>query len=212
MFGHHFWGRGHCGDFRTMGRHRGGRGFGGWGGGMGGGLDGEGFRWGRKLGSSDLQLILLALLAEKPSHGYELIKALEERSGGFYSPSPGMVYPALTYLEEIGHASVVVEGTKKRYEITPEGIDHLKEHGAMAAAILEQLGRVGAKMQKVREFFTGEGDSAEGEREGRHADMHEARDALKSAIRAKHRCSPEEAERVAAILRRAAEDIIGGKK
>jgi hypothetical protein len=66
----------------------------------------HGFRSGRKLGGDDLQLLILALLAEKPAHGYEIIKALSERSGGFYSPSPGMVYPALTYLEEIDYASV----------------------------------------------------------------------------------------------------------
>lgn len=54
---------------------------------------------GRELGSADLQLLLLALLAERPSHGYEPIKALDQRSSGDYEPSPGMVYPALTYSE-----------------------------------------------------------------------------------------------------------------
>ena len=58
-------------------------------------MGGRAFRAGRRLASGDLQLLLLALLAEKPSHGYELIKAIEQRSGGFYVPSPGMVYPAL---------------------------------------------------------------------------------------------------------------------
>jgi hypothetical protein len=82
-----------------MGRHHGGRGFGHFMGALGRG--GPGFRTGRKLAAADLQLLILALLAEKPSHGYELIKELEERSGGFYSPSPGMIYPALTYIEEI---------------------------------------------------------------------------------------------------------------
>src|SRR5208282_842328 len=101
-------------DFlHSIGRHHGGRGFGGFVAGFTGGrgLGGGSFRTGRKLSSADLQLIILALLAEKPSHGYELIKSLEERSSGFYSPSPGMVYPALSYLEEIGHASVEPEGT-----------------------------------------------------------------------------------------------------
>src|SRR5579871_6237691 len=97
----HFGGRhgGPHGGFFGFGHHFG-EGFGPGGGGRGG------FGPGRKLSSADLQLLLLALLAEKPSHGYELIKALEERTTGYYSPSPGMVYPALTYLEEIGHASV----------------------------------------------------------------------------------------------------------
>src|SRR5215468_10990528 len=90
-----------------------------------GGIGWHDFRAGRKLGSDDLQLLILALLAEKPAHGYEIIKALEERSAGFYAPSPGMVYPALTYLEEIGFASVEAEGAKKLYQITPEGREHL---------------------------------------------------------------------------------------
>ena len=75
------------------------------------------FHAGRKLSSGELQLLLMQLLAARPSHGYELIKSLEERTDGFYAPSPGMVYPALTYLEEIGHASVEVEGNKKRYQL-----------------------------------------------------------------------------------------------
>ena len=71
---------------------------------------------GRKLSSNDLQLLLLALLAEKPAHGYELIRALEERSGGAYAPSPGMIYPALTYLEELGHAEADGLATNATYE------------------------------------------------------------------------------------------------
>ncbi len=67
-----------------------------------GGMFGGGFRTGRKFDAADLQLIILALLSEQPRHGYELIKTLEERSGGFYVPSPGVIYPALTYLEETG--------------------------------------------------------------------------------------------------------------
>src|SRR5215471_3540767 len=104
------------------GRHCGGRygrrpGFGVFGAMGGRGFGWHGFRAGRKLGGDDLQLLILALLADRPFHGYEIIRALEERSGGFYSPSPGMVYPALTYLEEIGYASVESEGAKKLYRI-----------------------------------------------------------------------------------------------
>ncbi|HSY88655.1 MAG TPA: PadR family transcriptional regulator, partial [Verrucomicrobiae bacterium] len=114
-----------------MGRQRGGRGasrggFAGGGFAGGPGFDDEGFRRGRKLGSGDLQLLLLHLLAEKPSHGYELIKGLEERSSGYYVPSPGMIYPALTYLEELGYARVEAEGAKKLYHPTEEGRRHLE--------------------------------------------------------------------------------------
>jgi hypothetical protein len=88
------------GEMRHRGKHRHGRGFGHVFGDTGEhGFDRAGFRTGRKLASDDLQLLLLALIAEKPSHGYDLIKLLEERSGGYYVPSPGMIYPALTYLE-----------------------------------------------------------------------------------------------------------------
>src|SRR5215475_554330 len=145
--------------FWAYGRDCGGRGrrhgFSGlFGGSMGGrGYGWHGFRAGRKLGGDDLQLVILALLAEKPYHGYEIIKALEERSGGFYSPSPGMVYPALTYLEEIGHASVETEGTKKLYEITDEGRQYLEGKRAFVEAIFAQLRWVGSRMEHVRRAF-----------------------------------------------------------
>ncbi len=93
--------------------------------GRGGGDD---FRTGRKLGSGDLQLLLLLLLQENPRHGYELIKAMESRTSGYYTPSPGVIYPALTYLEEIGFASVEAEGNKKLYRITESGTAFLKEN------------------------------------------------------------------------------------
>src|SRR5438270_5680520 len=143
---------------RCAGRHARRHGFGGLFGGMAGsrGLGWHGFRAGRKLGSDDLQLVILALVADKPSHGYEIIKALEERSGGFYSPSPGMVYPALTYLEEIGYASVEAEGAKKLYRISDEGRAYLSEHRHIVDAILAQLSWVGARMEHVRRAFAGD--------------------------------------------------------
>src|SRR5215469_2631655 len=132
------------------GRHREGfRGFGGKGFGGGPGFDDESFRRGRKLGAEGLQLLLLHLLGEKPSHGYELIKALDERSSGYYVPSPGMVYPALTYLEELGYARIEAEGAKKLYHPTEEGRAHLAENRAHVEAILEQLERIGRKMARM---------------------------------------------------------------
>ena len=65
----------------------------------------------KMLASKDLQLIILALLSEKPRHGYEIIKQVEEHSSGTYSPSPGMVYPGLTYLEEMGYACLLYTST-----------------------------------------------------------------------------------------------------
>ncbi len=87
------------------------------------GFDRTGFRTGRKLASDDLQLLLLALIADKPSHGYDLIKLLEERSDGYYVPSPGMVYPALTYLEEAGYAD---RGAGRHQE----ALSHQRKRGA----------------------------------------------------------------------------------
>src|ERR1700687_3322644 len=124
--------------------------------GHGAGLGGRGFFGGRKLGSGELQLVILALLEERPRHGYEIIKALEETSRGFYAPSPGMVYPALTYLEEVGYATVEAEGSKKLYRITEAGVAKLNENRAFVDAVLAQLAQVGNKMDRVRQAFAGE--------------------------------------------------------
>src|SRR5712672_2361127 len=137
-----------------FGRHHGGRGFGHFGRGfMEGDMGNRAFGMGRKLASVDLQLLILGLLAEKPRHGYEIIKELEERSKGFYVPSPGMVYPALTYLEEIGHATVAAEGARKLYSITDDGKEHLHKNIAAADAMMAQFGRVGERMERVRRAF-----------------------------------------------------------
>jgi len=74
----------------------------------------------------DLRFILLRMITDKPAHGYDLIKALEERMGGGYSPSPGVIYPTLTLLEEQGYASVTAGGGKKLYRATPEGVAYLE--------------------------------------------------------------------------------------
>jgi DNA-binding PadR family transcriptional regulator len=192
---------------RSAGRHpgHGGRGAGHFAAGFGGG-GGGGFRLGRKLGSGDLQLVILALLAEKPRHGYEIIKEFEERSNGFYGPSPGMVYPALTYLEEIGYTTVETAGTKKLYRITDTGSTHLAANRSTVDSILEQLARIGGKMERVREAFAGE----EASDEGRMTDaLRAARRQLKSALVEKLGAAAEEQGRIAAILQHAADAIRG---
>jgi len=180
---------------------------------VGGMVGGRGFGWhgfraGRKLTSDDLQLVILALLADKPRHGYEIIKALEERSGGFYSPSPGMVYPALTYLDELGYASAEVEGTKKLYRISDEGRAYLERNRRTVDAILAQLAWVGARMEHVRELFTGEeprpGDEAP---EGWGTELAQARRRLRRALSGLDTASDDEQQRVAAILERATREI-----
>ena len=69
----------------------------------------------------DLRFVILDLIAEKPRHGYEIIKAIEDKVSGAYSPSPGVVYPTLTMLEELGYASVVEEDGKQLHTLTPAG-------------------------------------------------------------------------------------------
>jgi DNA-binding PadR family transcriptional regulator len=198
----------HMGKHHT-GKHRRGRGFGHFfGGDMGdAGFDRSGFRTGRKLASDDLQLLLLALIAEKPSHGYDLIKVLEERSGGYYVPSPGMIYPALTYLEEAGQATIEPEGTKKLYRISEEGRRHLEQNRTAADDLIAQLERIGRRMGDVRRAFAGDGDEA-GE-EGDTNELRQARRELRRVLRERKRGTPEESRRIAEILRRAAADILG---
>ena len=185
----------------------------------------DGLNRGRKLGSADLQLLLLALLAERASHGYELIKALDERSNGYYTPSPGMVYPALTYLEEIGHASVEVQGAKKLYSITAAGLTHLEGQRASVDALLEQLAYIGQRMEQMRRAMGGGGGSSDdaadfdapqafgGRGRGRHSagepEVRAARRSLKSALIEKSGASVAEQRRIAEILERAAAEIRG---
>ena len=101
---------------------------------------GFGGREGRMFDSGELRLVILALIAEKPRHGYEVIKALGERVGGDYSPSPGVVYPTLTLLEDMGYASATVDpANRKLYAITPEGQKLLTENKARIDAIFARL-------------------------------------------------------------------------
>lgn len=191
---------------RRGGRHGFGHGFAGGGGGFGRGfMGGDGFPSGRKLGSAELQLVLLALLAEKPAHGYELIRMLEERSGGFYTPSPGMIYPALTYLDEIGHAAASQDGNRKLYAITEAGRAYLAGNQAQAESILTALARIGGRMAEVREAFAGFTDADPQAAD----DLNHARVALKQSLMRKRGCAPDEARRIAAILARATAEIMG---
>lgn len=98
-----------------------------------------GRRGGRIFGHGGLRLVLLQLIADKPRHGYELIKAIEERLGGHYSPSPGVVYPTLTLLEETGHVTVSEGGGRKLHTITPAGQEHLQAHRAEVDHLLARM-------------------------------------------------------------------------
>jgi DNA-binding PadR family transcriptional regulator len=215
MHRHHdfasFEGRGHRGHFGRRGRRYGyfAAGF----------LGGPGMRVAKMLASGDLQLIILALLSEKPRHGYEIIKQVEEHSSGAYTPSPGMVYPALTYLEEMGYAASESEGTKKLYRITETGTAYLNENRASVEDTLDQLARFGRKLAEFQKEFA-EHEDEERENSGtdsRHGiksewrearrEFREVRNDLKAALCEKFDAPPEERKRVFAILRRAIDEI-----
>ncbi|RWL44000.1 MAG: PadR family transcriptional regulator [Mesorhizobium sp.] len=161
---------------------RGGGGFGPFGGRGGGRGPGDMFRAGRMLADGDLKLITLSLLADAPRHGYDIIKALEERTSGVYSPSPGVVYPTLTFLEEAGYAVSSSEGNKKVFSITEAGRAHLDENREMIDGVLDHLERFGRKMAAAREWF-GWGDDKDEGRRGRSEKRDQFR-ALRHRLRA----------------------------
>jgi DNA-binding PadR family transcriptional regulator len=136
---------------------------------------GDMMRAGRMLATGDLRLIALALIAEQPRHGYEIIKLLEDKTAGWYSPSPGIVYPTLTFLEEAGYVTAQAEGAKKLYAITDEGRAHLDENRDFVDAVLERMSAVGDRAKQIREHFAGGEDDDEDHR-GRRRRRHRRHD------------------------------------
>jgi DNA-binding PadR family transcriptional regulator len=191
---------GHCFD---EGRHR----HRGWGGGwdwlgegigigaFGPGMRHRGRRAGRMFGQGDLKLVILQLLEEKPRHGYDIIRELEERSGGSYSPSPGTVYPTLSFLEEMDFAKATVEESgKKIYEITDAGRKHLAEHKDTVEDVFDRLVDLGRNLFGGREMIQ----------------AHEAMGALGRAYARIVMGGPrtrEQVEKIAEVLRKAAADL-----
>ncbi len=137
--GHHLHGLVHH-MARHFGRHRGEA----WG--EEHGHPGRGRR--RVFDSAELRLVLLKLLKDQPRHGYDLIRAVEELTAGAYSPSPGVVYPTLTLLSDMGHiAEETSEGSRKTYAITAEGTAFLEARKAEVEALMARL----TEMASVRE-------------------------------------------------------------
>jgi DNA-binding PadR family transcriptional regulator len=100
---------------------------------------------GRLFDYGELRLLLLAMIAERPRHGYELIKAIEERMGGSYSPSPGVIYPTLAWLDDMGYAAPDAEADgRKLYRITPAGKAFLVANRAAADDLLTRAGPPGS--------------------------------------------------------------------
>ena len=159
--------RGHCeshggkwgGEKWGAGRHhrgrfRGGFGFGGRQGFGGGGMgDEDMMRARRMLAQGDLRLVALAFIAEAPRHGYEIIKLVEEKTADWYSPSPGIIYPTLTYLEEAGYVTAATEGSKKLYTITDTGRAYLEANRDLLNVVLERLAALGDRVKRWRRHF-----------------------------------------------------------
>ena len=166
-----------------------------------GGPRGRGWkgRAGRVFEQGDLKYVILRLLAEKPRHGYEIIKELEDRFGGAYAPSPGTVYPTLTMLEDLGYARAVPEeGGKKVYEITDEGRKYLAEHSTTVDDIFERISR----------FVEGFTDTPM--MELNQAFQRLARTTYKTAT--SHLGEKETLERLRDIIRRAADEVEAATK
>jgi DNA-binding PadR family transcriptional regulator len=143
----------------------------------------------RMFDAGAMRYVVLQLIAEKPRHGYEIIKELEGRVGGGYAPSPGAIYPLMAMLYDMGHVSISTEGNKKLHSITPDGQAFLDENRQMVDALMARLSEPGS-----------------GGRDSLRSVMHE----LKHAVIEKGRdpaAPPARGEQIAAILRRAADEI-----
>lgn len=137
----------------------------------------------------EMRLLVLALIAEKPTYGYELIKTIEEKSGGSYAPSPGVIYPTLTWLEEGGYIRPADEAGRKAYSITLEGEALLAASGPALEDILSRIGR--------------ENREGAGGRRSMSMPVMRAMENLKTALRMRLRnggLNTENEEKIAAIL------------
>jgi len=149
FFHHHRGGRGCHPGHHAM---RGGLGHRGWHGrGFGGGREGrEGGRSRRMFDGGELRLVLLKLIADEPRHGYDLIRQIEELTGGAYAPSPGVVYPTITLLDDMGLIEVQQsEGAKKLFAVTDAGTAELEANAEQVAALIARLTSIGEERQKT---------------------------------------------------------------
>lgn len=123
-----------------------------WGNGPGGPGGARGGRARRMFESGELRLVLLKLIADQPRHGYDLIRAIEEITHGTYAPSPGVVYPTLTLLQDMGlieEASAAPESTRKLFSATAEGRAHLVEKADEVAGLMERLSGLGDDQRRA---------------------------------------------------------------
>lgn len=110
---------------------------------------GRGGRRRRMFDGDELRLVLLKLIADQPRHGYDLIRDIEERTGGAYAPSAGVVYPTLTMLDDMGQIEAVSEGSRKQFAATDTGRAHLEERADEVAALMQRLDALGEERSRV---------------------------------------------------------------
>jgi DNA-binding PadR family transcriptional regulator len=160
-----------------------------------GGPEGRGFGHSRErlFDAGDIKLVILKLLSEQPSYGYQIMKTMEERLAGGYSPSAGVVYPTLTMLAEEGLAVESLEGAKRIYSITPQGEEFLD-----------------ANKERIGELFARLDEAGEGFRRGRSPEVMKAFFNLRNAVVARitrETITPERIRKIAEAINAAAKAI-----
>src|SRR6202789_2392357 len=166
-------------------------------------MDPDDMRAGRMLAQGDLRLIALALIEQEPRYGYEIIKLVEEKTAEWYSPSPGIVYPTLTYLEEAGYVTASTEGAKKLYAITPEGRVYLEANRDVVDAVLDRLSALGERINRWRRSERGE----RGNRRTFPPLVEAAFDHLRETVGKRLEVDADDESRLVEILARAATDL-----
>jgi DNA-binding PadR family transcriptional regulator len=169
----------------------------------GGGMNPDDMRAGRMLAQGDLRLVALALIAAAPRHGYEIIKLVEEKTADWYSPSPGIVYPTLTYLEEAGYVTASTEGSKKLYTITDEGRAYLGTQGDLVKVVLDRLAAIGERVSRWRR----ESRSDRNDRRNLPPLIEATFDHLREAVAKRIENDPDAESRLVEILARTATEL-----
>lgn len=106
---------------------------------------------GRKFSADEVQILLLHFLLEKANYGYELIKLFTQYSNGFYTPSPSVIYPALTYLAEIDYVTIEVDGNRKLYQITETGIAFYNNNQNTINQLISKLEQFAKRMDSIHD-------------------------------------------------------------
>jgi DNA-binding PadR family transcriptional regulator len=140
----------------------------------------------------DIKYVILDLLRERPSYGYEIIRALEDRFGGLYTPSAGTVYPTLQMLEEIGYVTASQSEGRKTYTITPEGIKFLEDQKSQVADVRERMRGMWDRKANSEEV---------------HDMVDRLRDMLKTVKHNRRHITPEKLHQIREVLERAQREI-----